>query len=97
MIQHPAFPIEPWAIRETHLDLEWMAQLESVFALSNGHLGLRGNLDEGEPFGLPGTYLNGLYEVRPLPILDQLTHRIDGSTAEIEVTPGMRKSNGGIG
>ena len=44
-----------------------LAQSESVFALSNGHIGLRGNLDEGEPFGLPGTYLNGFYETRPLP------------------------------
>jgi alpha,alpha-trehalose phosphorylase len=38
-----------------------------VFALSNGHFGLRGNLDEGEPHGLPGTYLNSFYELRPLP------------------------------
>ena len=38
-----------------------------MFALSNGHIGLRGNLDEGEPHGLPGTYLNGVYETRPLP------------------------------
>jgi len=38
-----------------------------VFALSNGHIGLRGNLDEGEPHGLPGTYLNSVYELRPLP------------------------------
>ena len=44
-----------------------LAQTESVFALSNGHVGLRGNLDEGEPHGLPGTYLNGFYELRPLP------------------------------
>ena len=44
-----------------------LAQSESVFALSNGHIGLRGNLDEGEPHGLPGTYLNGFYEQRPLP------------------------------
>ena len=44
-----------------------LAQTESVFALSNGHIGLRGNLDEGEPHGLPGTYLNGFYELRPLP------------------------------
>ena len=28
---------------------------------------MRGNLDEGEPHGLPGTYLNGFYETRPLP------------------------------
>ena len=67
MIQHSAFSIEPWSIRETSLDLERLAQTESVFALSNGHIGLRGNLDEGEPFGLPGTYLNGFYELRPLP------------------------------
>ena len=49
------------------LDLDLLAQTESVFALSNGHLGWRGNLDEGEPHGLPGTYLNGVYELRPLP------------------------------
>ena len=67
MIQHPAFPVEPWAVRETELDLDMLAQTESVFALSNGHIGLRGNLDEGEPCGLPGTYLAGFYEVRPLP------------------------------
>ncbi len=67
MIQHPAFVIEPWAVRETSLDLGRLAQTESVFALANGHLGLRANLDEGEPFGMPGTYLAGFYEVRPLP------------------------------
>ena len=57
MIQHPAFAAEPWALRETELDLDRLAQTESVFALANGHIGLRGNLDEGEPNGLPGTYL----------------------------------------
>jgi DNA-binding GntR family transcriptional regulator len=67
MIQHSAFAPEPWALRETELDLERLAQTESIFALSNGHIGLRGNLDEGEPHGLPGTYLNAFYEVRPLP------------------------------
>jgi len=67
MIQHPSFTIEPWAVRETELDLERLAQTESVFALANGHIGLRGNLDEGEPYGLPGSYLNGFHELRPLP------------------------------
>jgi alpha,alpha-trehalose phosphorylase len=67
VIAHPAFEVDPWSLRETALDLEVLAQTESLFALSNGHLGLRGNLDEGEPFGLPGTYLNSFYELRPLP------------------------------
>ena len=61
----PRLPVEPWAVRETELDLDVLAQTESVFALSNGHIGLRGNLDEGEPHGLPGTYLNGFYETAP--------------------------------
>jgi alpha,alpha-trehalose phosphorylase len=67
VITHPAFQIEPWSLRETDLDLEMLAQTESVFALANGHIGLRANLDEGEPSGLPGTFLNSFYEVRPLP------------------------------
>ncbi|MGI8420701.1 MAG: glycoside hydrolase family 65 protein, partial [Gaiellaceae bacterium] len=67
MIDHPDFTVEPWTLRETKLSLDVLAQSGSVFALGNGHIGLRGNLDEGEPNGLPGTYLNGFYETRPLP------------------------------
>jgi alpha,alpha-trehalose phosphorylase len=67
VIQHPAFTVEPWSVRETELNFAALAQTESVFALGNGHIGFRGNLDEGEPYGLPGTYLAGFYEVRPLP------------------------------
>ncbi len=63
----PTFTVEPWVVREPRLDMDAMGQTESVFALSNGHVGLRGNLDEGEPHVLPGTYLNSCYEVRPLP------------------------------
>src|SRR5215813_9931710 len=67
MIQHPSFRVEPWSLHETGLSLDVLARNESVFALSNGHIGVRGNLDEGEPHGVPGTYLNGVYELHPLP------------------------------
>jgi alpha,alpha-trehalose phosphorylase len=67
VITNPRYGVEPWALTENGLDLDVLAQGESVFALSNGHIGLRANLDEGEPFGLPGTYLNSVYEERPLP------------------------------
>ena len=67
MITHPSFAMEPWRLRETQLDLDVLAETESIFALSNGHIGLRANLDEGEPHGLLGSYLNAFYEVRPLP------------------------------
>jgi alpha,alpha-trehalose phosphorylase len=67
VIENEPYGAEPWSLTESSLDLDLIAQSESVFALSNGHIGLRGNLDEGEPHGLPGTYLNSLYEDRPLP------------------------------
>jgi alpha,alpha-trehalose phosphorylase len=67
VIPEGRFPVEAWAVRELGLDLDQLAQSESVFALSNGHIGVRGNLDEGDPHGLPGTYLNSFYETRPLP------------------------------
>jgi alpha,alpha-trehalose phosphorylase len=66
VISHDAFPVDPWCVREVGLDLDLLAQSESIFALANGHLGLRGNLDEGEPRGLSGTYLAGFYESFPL-------------------------------
>ena len=61
------YEVDSWSIPERRLRLDHLAETESVFALSNGHIGLRGNLDEGEPFGVPGTYLNAFYETRPLP------------------------------
>ncbi|MFH8369430.1 glycoside hydrolase family 65 protein [Streptomyces sp. NPDC018031] len=67
MISHDAYAVEPWCLRETTLHLDVLPQSESLFALSNGHVGWRGNLDEGEPHGLPGSYLNGVHELRPLP------------------------------
>ena len=88
MISDGAFPVEPWHVRETQLDLGFLAQTESVFALANGHIGLRGNLDEGEPFGLPGTYLGSFYETRPLPYAEAgFGYPEDGQTL-IDVTNG---------
>jgi alpha,alpha-trehalose phosphorylase len=67
VIEQNQFAVEPWAVRENRLDLAVMGQTESIFALANGHIGLRGNLDEGDPHALPGTYLNSFFELRPLP------------------------------
>jgi alpha,alpha-trehalose phosphorylase len=61
------FPVEPWALTEVGLDHAALAVHESVFALANGHLGMRGSFEEGEPVVVPGTYLNGFFEQRPLP------------------------------
>lgn len=88
MITHDAFPVEPWQIRETRLDLDLLAQSESLFALSNGHIGLRGNLDEGEPHGLPGTYLGSFYEIRPLPYAEAGFGYPEAGQTVVDVTNG---------
>ena len=66
MMSDLGFPVEPWSLRETELRADRLAQTESIFALANGHIGWRGNLDEGEPHGMPGSYLNGVYENWPI-------------------------------
>jgi alpha,alpha-trehalose phosphorylase len=82
------FDVEPWAVRERELHLEHLGQSESVFALSNGHIGLRGNLDEGEPFDTPGTYLNAFWEVRPLPYAETAYGLPDAGQTIVNVTNG---------
>src|SRR6201992_3525682 len=88
MITQGAYGGEPWSLKEEGLNMDLLAQSESVFALSNGHIGLRGNLDEGEPHGLPGTYLNSLYEDRPLPYAEAGYGFPDMGQTVINVTNG---------
>ena len=88
MIPHPAFDVHPWRLVERSLDLDVLAQTESVFALSNGHIGWRGNLDEGEPHGMPGSYLNGVYEERTLPYAEAGYGYPEAGQTVINVTDG---------
>ncbi len=88
IISEPDYVVEPWCVRETELRLDLLSQSESVFALSNGHVGLRGNLDEGEPYGVPGTYLNGVYELRPLPYAEAGYGYPESGQTVINVTNG---------
>jgi len=88
VIQHPRFSCEPWAVCETELDLSVLPHSESIFALSNGHIGMRANLEEGEPHGLPGTYLNSFYETRPLPYAEGGYGYPEAGQAVVNVTNG---------
>jgi alpha,alpha-trehalose phosphorylase len=88
MIGSDIFAVDPWAVPERELHLELLAQTESIMALSNGHIGLRGNLDEGEPYGTPGTYLNGFYEIRPLPYAEAAYGDPEAGQSMINVTNG---------
>ncbi len=66
MIRHRAFPVEPWALRERGFHPSRLAAGESMFSVSNGYIGLRGNLDEARPVYQSGTYVNGFYEQHPI-------------------------------
>ncbi|MFI9646409.1 glycoside hydrolase family 65 protein [Streptomyces sp. NPDC052040] len=88
MITQSSYAIEPWVLRERGLHPEVLPQSESVFALSNGHIGWRGNLDEGEPHGLPGSYLNGVHELHPLPYAEAGYGYPESGQTVINVTNG---------
>ncbi|MDR1999010.1 MAG: family 65 glycosyl hydrolase, partial [Frankiaceae bacterium] len=88
MSADPRFPVEPWSLRETSLDLSQLARSESLMALSNGHIGLRANLDEGEPHGIPGSYLNSFYEQRPLPYAEAGYGYPESGQTVVDVTNG---------
>jgi alpha,alpha-trehalose phosphorylase len=82
------FATEPWAVRETGVDLTQLGQTESIFALSNGHIGWRANLDEGEPHAISGSYLNGVYEEVPLPYAETAYGYPEAGQSIINVTNG---------
>ncbi len=60
-------PVEPWGIVETNYHPSQAGVLETILAVGNGHLGLRGNHDEGTPDAhAHGTFVNGFHETWPI-------------------------------
>jgi alpha,alpha-trehalose phosphorylase len=60
------FPTQPWGMTATRYAHEFLAQAETIYALANGYLGLRGDFEEGTPVSKPGVFLNGFYESWPI-------------------------------
>ena len=62
----PIYPYDEWNVTEPGFKVEYNYRNESVFALGNGYLGMRGTFEEGYTgpagTGLEGTYINGFYE-----------------------------------
>lgn len=56
------YPIDEWALRETWYSTEDLGVTETLFAVGNGYLGLRGNSEEGRDTHAHGTFVNGLHE-----------------------------------
>ena len=63
------FPYEAWQITENGFSPRDLRENESVFALGNGFIGLRGNLEEGTASGaetIQGSFLNGVFDSEPI-------------------------------
>jgi alpha,alpha-trehalose phosphorylase len=60
------YPADEWNIIERAFRPEFLAQVETMFALGNGYLGLRGCPEEGGPNAENGIFINGFYESWPI-------------------------------
>ena len=66
MIDRDRFPVDPWRLVETSFDLADAGVTETLFAVGNGYLGLRGNHSEGRFAHEEGTFINGFHETFPI-------------------------------
>jgi alpha,alpha-trehalose phosphorylase len=60
------YPTDPWALVEESFAPRFLYLTETIFALSNGYLGIRGTVDEGTPVHLHGTFINRFHETWPI-------------------------------
>src|SRR4030095_8710625 len=60
------YPADEWNVIEKGYRPEFLAQLETMLAVGNGYLGMRGCPEEGGPNVENGTFINGFYETRPI-------------------------------
>ena len=60
------YPADEWNVIEKAFHPEFLAQLETMLALGNGYLGMRGCPEEGGPNAENSTLINGFYETWPI-------------------------------
>ncbi len=60
------YPPEEWRLVEKTFAPQYLAQMETIFATSNGYLGLRGAFEERAPVFQPGSFVNGFHETWPI-------------------------------
>ncbi len=66
MMDRDRFPVDEWRLVESGFSLDDVGVTETMFALGNGYLGLRGNHPEGRHAHEHGTFINGFHEVFPI-------------------------------
>ncbi len=60
------FPVDPWRLIETEPNTTDLGLTETLFAVGNGHVGMRANHSESLRAHTPGTYVNGFHETWPI-------------------------------
>jgi alpha,alpha-trehalose phosphorylase len=60
------YPADEWNVIERAFHPEFLAQSETMLALGNGYLGMRGCPEEGGPNAENATLINGFYETWPI-------------------------------
>ena len=65
-VPEDVYPLDEWRLVEKRFDSQYLGAAESLFAISNGYLGMRGTCDEGQPRVHSGTYVNGFHETWPI-------------------------------
>ena len=66
MIDRTRFPVDPWRLVEASPSVDDRGVTETIFAVGNGYLGMRGNTPEGRHAHEHGTFVNGFHEVYPI-------------------------------
>ena len=60
------YPADEWSVIEKAFHPEFLAQSETMLALGNGYIGMRGSPEEGGPNAENATLINGFYETWPI-------------------------------
>ena len=60
------FPVDEWRLTEASYGADDLGTTETLFAVGNGYLGFRGNVEEGRETHTHGTFINGFHETWPI-------------------------------
>nr|WP_091416504.1 glycosyl hydrolase family 65 protein [Friedmanniella luteola] len=60
------FPVDEWRLTEARYSAADLGVTETLFAVGNGYLGMRGNVEEGRETFAHGTFINGFHETWPI-------------------------------
>ncbi len=88
----PIYPFTEWEVVEDGFKPEYNRRNETIFALGNGYIGMRGTFEEGwnglPGTGVEGTYLNGFYESEPIRYPEVAYGYAENSQTMLNVTNG---------